>query len=54
LTSDVTPVDLGGEFATGAFAAHGGNAKASNFLVPWEGVATPLGLSIDTGYNPRR
>jgi 3-phytase len=58
---DVTNFPLGATFPAGAFVAQDGSntnnaAKPNqNFkLVPWERIASKLGLSIDTGWDPRQ
>jgi len=58
---DVINFPLGATFPAGAFVAQDGsntnNAATlnQNFkLVPWERIASKLGLSLDTGWDPRQ
>lgn len=54
---DVTNVPMGAGFPTGLFGLHdnaNAGARASNIkYVPWEAIATALGLAVDTSYDPR-
>jgi myo-inositol-hexaphosphate 3-phosphohydrolase len=54
---DVTNVNLGGKFTSGAFIVHDNSNSgddASNFkLVPWSSVASLGGLQTSTSYDPR-
>lgn len=55
---DVTNVNLGGKFTSGAFIVHdnynSGANGASNFkVVPWSSVASLGGLQTSTSYDPR-
>ncbi len=55
---DVTNFPLGGGFANGLFVAHDSSnsgGTASNYkYVPWQSVASALGLTTDTAWDPRR
>ena len=55
---DVTNFPLGPGFGTGLFAIHdtsNDGAPASNVkFVPWATIASPLGLAVDTAWDPRK
>jgi 3-phytase len=54
---DVANMPLGGGFPRGLFVLHDSSnsgATASNYkYVPWESIASALGLTIDTSWDPR-
>lgn len=48
---DVSPVNLGGGFASGVFFTHSGGTPF--FGTPWSTIANGESLTIDTSWNPR-
>jgi 3-phytase len=51
---DVTSASLGAAFPAGCMVVHGGDAASANFMARWQEIAGPLGLIVDTSYDPRK